>query len=1347
MKKKNGATTPSDTEQSQSNVPSVSEGGSSGLTATPSALQNTPTETYGVKPGSTFDPFAKAPTEVKGQTALKPVSTSSGATPTAAKSTNKADGESATLDDIGNSFLRGSSRLGSMLAKTPAFIYDIAAYPQNKIAELTGLDVSTSSGEFANTLGLPENEVAKYYDDAVAKSQEQLNKKYDKGITEYFSKGEYDSAFGLLANSIAESAPISISLAMGNAAGLTTAQSIVGGGVVFAADKKSELDKENHDMSESSKMENAMANGLMEGVFENMGITKLGGMTKDIILKEGAEAGKEIVKEGFKKTYLPILKKYLGTSAEESLSEAATQYAQNAIDKYSGAKPDLDLMSGVVDAAIVGLGSGVSMSTIPTAMEVSKTKNGFSKALEIQQKKKALEDDLASENVPAESKTIISEKIKDLTSEDADLASEEKNKYAELSDTQQSLVDELVSKKNKIIANISDPSISEQTKSVFEKDIESIDSEIEKEYSAPKRKEEELKSEEDFFSRIKEQHEKDKAKKVEIPAEENKMQKEGLFEVDDSQKSQPIELSTQPENVIATPGEIVEEPKVDEKSTEDKIAEINKAIKENKQNFFNEKIDNNTYWKNQDALEKDLANLENPAAKKTETLTPEEVIAKETPTTEGVKPLEPEVKTEDKVKKLYTGRKSKIDDFEKTRGEHLFFSSDKDVSTWYAGDEENVTEANVDTSDFVDLTSQYKKTKFVKDNFTDEDIKELYKDELKFERERDALGVKSEKDLIKKYRERAEEDRFSGGKTQTFLLNKIKGSGQSGVILEDTFHGKKDTSYVVLDKSKAKTTTPKKEAPSPKTATQVSAEQNMIEEEDALEDEIPSSIKNAKTEEAKAQAETIRKSTSTKMTLDKEAFKLINEETYKGKSKAELKDLVEKKYIGTLERAYKNKVDGIISSPEYTKYRNELNDIVTGKLSEYSDKKVKGGGQEGESLRKGELKAQVSALGEKVKEKLLGQGEKYSKNIALSSTVPITPKMIEDLVNLTVKGVHLGIDLGYGVREATARAMTAIKAHPKYQQVINSGMPEKDFAKSVNAEFSKAKSDYVAPVADEETTTESNKETVDNTEKETNTSSENTSQSNKESDTEAKTETEKSEEKPDIGSGKTKVMKHFDRMTKNPEYKELVAAIDKKGMFQDETNIKKTEQYTDSVVKEYNDQDLLPDLAIELLNNDKMFHNEIQPVVMAKVADKLFSMSANEDLNSFERSELVNLAGKLATQANLTISNAAKVTSVSGRIVKSIFEDVSASEPQTKSVATQKVKEVQDQMLTKKEKTALENSDKDINDALQSEEFKQEVEKAEDEKIKNMRDKLMGEEKSTKFANLIKSLKINLKDC
>jgi len=167
--------------------------------------------------------------------------------------------------------------------------------------------------------------------------------------------------------------------------------------------------------------------------------------------------------------------------------------------------------------------------------------------------------------------------------------------------------------------------------------------------------------------------------------------------------------------------------------------------------------------------------------------------------------------------KFYTGRKTKIEDFSKTKGEFIFFSKDKKVSEHYGGD--NITEANVDTSGFLDLSTQEKKTAFVKENFTDEDIHKLYPNIKRnaFDRQTNIKGFEEiEKEIIQGYRTSLENNRFSGdGEVQNAILRKIKAKGHTGVVLEDSFFGKKDMSYVVFDKSvinSGKTT----ETPQPK---------------------------------------------------------------------------------------------------------------------------------------------------------------------------------------------------------------------------------------------------------------------------------------------------------------------------------------------------------------------------------------------------------------------------------------------------------------------------------------------------------------------------------------------------
>lgn len=157
---------------------------------------------------------------------------------------------------------------------------------------------------------------------------------------------------------------------------------------------------------------------------------------------------------------------------------------------------------------------------------------------------------------------------------------------------------------------------------------------------------------------------------------------------------------------------------------------------------------------------------------------------------------------------FFTGRGKKYEDLSKTKGGFLFFSQNKENSEWYGGDESNITPAFIDDSNYLDLSSQEKKSKFIEENLTDKDIENLYKKEIKFDMDRDALGELSKENLISKYKERAKREPFTSGDKQDFLLNKAKELGSKGVKLLDIFFGKEDVSTVVIDKSTIKTITP-----------------------------------------------------------------------------------------------------------------------------------------------------------------------------------------------------------------------------------------------------------------------------------------------------------------------------------------------------------------------------------------------------------------------------------------------------------------------------------------------------------------------------------------------------------
>lgn len=278
-------------------------------------------------------------------------------------------------EDLGNSFAAGAEKLGASILRSPAFVYDVAAEtgedllfkmnPELKpIYEKAGLLKGTPSEQMSESLGLPkENTWAKALEDRAKENKATIVQKYDKGITDYISQGDYGKAIASIGNSIAESLPTTLSLIAGNAAGLGMVGSTLVGTGVFGAGEKQEMVEEGSTLSEGKQNLVALGSGLAEGLFEQFGITKLGLLFKKTLAESGEKEAKRILLSGFKDAYRPTLSK-LGIVSEESLGEAATQFTQNALQKYSGNKPDLDLTQGVADAFIVGgvMGGGFSLA-------------------------------------------------------------------------------------------------------------------------------------------------------------------------------------------------------------------------------------------------------------------------------------------------------------------------------------------------------------------------------------------------------------------------------------------------------------------------------------------------------------------------------------------------------------------------------------------------------------------------------------------------------------------------------------------------------------------------------------------------------------------------------------------------------------------------------------------------------------------------------------------------------------------------------------------------------------------------------------------------------------------------
>ena len=284
----------------------------------------------------------------------------------------------------------GSTELGTMIASIPETVYNISALPQNGFAALTGLDTEASASKFKENRDIT-NPILDFYveeNEQLKEKVNEFNKKYETtSVYENITKGNYGDAFELLGSGIVQSAPVSVSMMVGGAA--TSVPKLAGyGTVAMTGAKRLEIDAANPELSELDKTIKSLGLAGAETVFAAVSQGTMGKVYKDIILKEGADAGKVIFKEGLVKMYETALKKHgaVAGALGEGIEEVATTITQNMINGD-------DAFQGVADSFIQGVAGGVLYgSPITINNAANKIQEGYDK----RQVNKILEDDTNS---------------------------------------------------------------------------------------------------------------------------------------------------------------------------------------------------------------------------------------------------------------------------------------------------------------------------------------------------------------------------------------------------------------------------------------------------------------------------------------------------------------------------------------------------------------------------------------------------------------------------------------------------------------------------------------------------------------------------------------------------------------------------------------------------------------------------------------------------------------------------------------------------------------------------------------------------------------------------------------
>jgi len=264
--------------------------------------------------------------------------------------------EEGSTKSLLRSLKKGDKALGEYLLSVPSFIYEIGSLVSDPVNK---------------ALGLPETDLTKFEEsigtrsllDSLIDEQNKLGKIQEEykdlnnikgGIGENFSKGNISEGFYLLGETLAESAPVSLSLMFGGAAGLSRTALTLGGGVPLAAGEMKTQREGYPDQEKAEMLLKSTLIGLSEGFFEGVfGSGAIGKTYKNIIAKEGVEQGTKTFKDGIISMYEGALQKFgVPISAVSGgLEEVGTQITQNLVN----GKP---FNEGVTDAFLAGVGGG-----------------------------------------------------------------------------------------------------------------------------------------------------------------------------------------------------------------------------------------------------------------------------------------------------------------------------------------------------------------------------------------------------------------------------------------------------------------------------------------------------------------------------------------------------------------------------------------------------------------------------------------------------------------------------------------------------------------------------------------------------------------------------------------------------------------------------------------------------------------------------------------------------------------------------------------------------------------------------------------------------------------------------
>lgn len=380
--------------------------------------------------------------------------------------------------DLYNSLLAGVSRFNEMIFSIPEFAFQVAAVPQNLIADAiennagegtadwlryTSEDYDyISQGEY-NPLGI----LSRLADQSRQDAEDFNNQitQFENDIIGSLGDGNYADAGRQVANALVQSAPSMLLMAMSGGAGATAGLGNVGRSTVMAIPFASGAFQETDESTpENVRVLYSLAKGFNEVIFEE----SFG--TLPILRQLGAKvlskpAMKEVT-EGYMKQILS--KNGIPASIMKgALSEMATELSNEIVDVYGlGTKDEIDWRN-VLNAGVVGSVADGSLSTLNSAIP---DRSKRARATELQTQISAIMQDI--DNATSDIQSEVLENTLDRKVEELDSIVEES---VDLPNPLKDELTEIASQEQEIELMLQSENISEESKVALQEQLNNLD--------------------------------------------------------------------------------------------------------------------------------------------------------------------------------------------------------------------------------------------------------------------------------------------------------------------------------------------------------------------------------------------------------------------------------------------------------------------------------------------------------------------------------------------------------------------------------------------------------------------------------------------------------------------------------------------------------------------------------------------------------------------------------------------------------------------------------------------------------------------------------------------------------